>query len=163
MQRLEPAFDTIKQWSPEPLNVLQTDTEALAKNVAQQSSELNFRLIELLELYNVQSRLAEDLQAAQERITRLEQTVSELTSKNTEISSRERDREVLSQQHASTLAEMEMLTNRLNAMQAALDAEKANTASALAQVDHLRSELATATAERFKLVAMAYGRKRTSV
>lgn len=43
---------------------------------------------------------------------------------------------------------MEMLKNQLIAMQAAFDADKANTASALAK---LKSEMVTATAERFNV------------
>lgn len=160
MKRLEPAFDaTTKPWST-GLNVSQTDIEALENTIAEQSSELNFRLTEVLELYNVQTRQAEKLQAAHEEIDRLKQTISELTIKKDEIGRLEKDRAALSKMHDLAVLETETLTVRLNAMQTALDAEKANAASALAQIDHLKFELAAATAERFKLVATVYGGKR---
>jgi chromosome segregation ATPase len=160
MKRLEPAFDaTTKPWSAQ-LNVSQTDIDILENTIAEKSSELNFRLTEVLELYNIQTRQAEKLQSAHEEIDRLKQTISELTVKNDEVGRLERDRAAFSKKHDFALLETETLTVRLNAMQTALDTEKENRASALAQVDHLRFELAAATVERFKLVATVYGGKR---
>jgi chromosome segregation ATPase len=45
-------------------------------------------------------------------------------------------------------------------MQNAFDARETNVASALEQVQYLNSELATAAAERFRLVAAVHGEKR---
>ncbi len=163
MQRLEPGFDHIRDQCPPELWVSQPDTKALEKKIAEQSSELNARLTEVLGLYNVQSRLAEQLQAAYAEIARLEQSISELISQNSELNGVERDRKILSQQHVSTLLEMAMQTNQLIALQAALDNEKANTASAIAELEQLKSEMATATAERFKLVALIYEKRRRAV
>jgi septal ring factor EnvC (AmiA/AmiB activator) len=163
MQRLEPAFDHISNQCPPELKLLRPDTEALEKKITEQSSELNERLTEVLELYNVQSRLTNELQAAYDKIARLEQTIAELISQNNELSGHERDRAVLSQQLTSILLEMEIQTQQLISLQAALNTEKANTASAHTQLEQLKSEMATATAERFKLVAMIYEKKRRAI
>ena len=45
-------------------------------------------------------------------------------------------------------------------MRATLDAKEANAASALAQIDHLNSELAAVATERFRLVATVQSEKR---
>lgn len=158
-KRLEAAFDQITgPWSRD-LIVSETDVEGLEHTIAEQSSELNLRLIEILELYNIQARRTEDLHAAYEEIVRLEQTVSELAVEKDEIDRLEKEKIVLSKERVLNLLEIEKLRVRLNATKGALDAEKAKTASAHAEIDHLKFELAAATAERFKLVAMVYAER----
>lgn len=169
MKRVEPAFDPAAEFCS--ADVPQTDVEVLENTITKQSSELNFRLTEVLELYNIQTRQTEELQAAHEEIHRLKQAISELRKvatqqtvaaaiKQDEINRLESDRAALSRQRALAFLETETLENRMNAMQTTLAAGEANVASALSQIDHLNSELAAAAAERFKLVATVYSEKR---
>jgi hypothetical protein len=97
---IEPAFDAGGEFWPTLSDVPHMDIRALENTIAKQSAELNLRLLEIIELYNVQQQRANELQIACEEI----------------------DRET-------------------------------NVASALEQVEFLNLELATAAAERFKLVA----------
>ena len=171
MESVEPAFDFAGEFHPARLHGPQTDISLLENTIAKQSSELNLRLTEVLELYNVQARHAGELQAAHEEIDRLQQTNAELlravTRQRTlaaavqdKITSLERDKAALSRQHALALLEIVTLTGRINAMRATLDAKEANAASALAQIDHLNSELAAVATERFRLVAAVHSEKR---
>jgi chromosome segregation ATPase len=66
----------------------------------------------------------------------------------------------LSDRLALALQDIENSSARIKAMQTTLDTRDANAASALAQINHLSSELTVASAERFKLVATVYGEKR---
>jgi chromosome segregation ATPase len=58
------------------------------------------------------------------------------------------------------LRESKALADQMLAMQTAFDASKTNVTSALNQVQYLNSELATAAAERFRLVAAVHSEKR---
>jgi chromosome segregation ATPase len=171
MKFIEPAFDPEGEFSPRPLNAPHRDISALENTIARQSSELNLRLAEVLELYSVQSRHTDELQTAHEEIDRLEQTISALQSSATQqrmdstaaqdkIACLENDKAVLRAQLNQVLDESKTLAGRLRAMQTAFDARETNVASVLEQVDYLNSELATAAAERFRLVATVHGEKR---
>ena len=81
MKFIEPVFERAGERVHRPRKhhrAPQRDISALENTIARQSSELDLRLTEVLELYNVQSRQAGELQAAQEEIERLKQTISEL-------------------------------------------------------------------------------------
>ena len=146
MESVEPAFDFAGEFHPARLHGPQTDISLLENTIAKQSSELNLRLTEVLELYNVQVRHAGELQAAHEEIDRLQQTNAELlravTRQRTlaaavqdKITSLERDKAALSRQHALALLEIVTLTGRINAMRATLDAKEANAVSAPSRSD----------------------------
>jgi len=171
MKSVEPVFDFPEEFYPAGSGASETDIRALEDTIARQSSELNLRLTEILDLYNIQARQTEALQMAREEIERLKRTVSELRSamaqqdtaavtNQEEIKRLKKDRASLSTQRALALLETETMTDRMHAMQATLNAGKANAASALAQIGNLNSELAGAMAERFKLVATVHGEKR---
>lgn len=171
MKSVEPAFDFPGDFCPAGPAVSETDIRALEDTIARQSSELNLRLSEVLDLYNVQARQTDALQAAREEIDRLKRTILEqqtamaqqgtaAIANKEEISRLKRDKATLSTQRALALLETETVTDRMSAMQATLDVGEANAASALAQIDNLNSELAGAMAERFKLVATVHGEKR---
>src|SRR6185312_3966141 len=77
MTSVEPAFDFPGEFCPAGPGVSETDIRALEDTIARQSSELNLRLSEVLDLYNVQARQTDALQAAREEIDRLKRTILE--------------------------------------------------------------------------------------
>jgi chromosome segregation ATPase len=169
MRLIEPAFDT-----PVPLrpsDISDRDISALENTIARQSAELNLRLTEVLELYNAQTRQADEAQAAHEEIARLRQTISVLQgtiaqqkvdacASQAKISHLEGETALLRSQLDEALRESKALADQMLAMQTAFDASKTNVTSALNQVQYLNSELATAAAERFRLVAAVHSEKR---
>jgi len=78
MRPIEPAFDRAGEFWATSLDAPQKDVSALDVTIARQSSELNQRLTEVLELHTMQSRHATELEAAHEEIDRLKQAISEL-------------------------------------------------------------------------------------
>ena len=84
-----------------------------------------------------------DVAAAQNKITLLENEKADLRA-----------------QLDKALHNSSELTQRLSAMQAAFSGRETNIASALQQVEFLNSELASVSAERFKLVAAVQSEKR---
>src|SRR6185295_7682405 len=78
MKFIEPAFETGGELWPALTNVPDADARALNDKLARQSAELKLRLTEILELYNVQQRQANELQDAYEKMDHLSQTVSAL-------------------------------------------------------------------------------------
>jgi hypothetical protein len=168
MKSVEPVFDFPEDFYPAGSGASETDIRALEDTIARQSSELNLRLTEILDLYNIQARQTDALQVAREEIERLKRTVSELrnamaeqgtaaVANQEEIKRLKKDRASLSTQRALALLETETMADRMHAMQATLNAGGANAASALAQIGNLNSELAAAMVERFKLVATVHG------
>jgi chromosome segregation ATPase len=167
MKAIEPAFDRTGEFWRASAGAPEKDIKALEDTIARQSSELDLRLTEVLELYNVHSRQAAQLDAAHEKIDRLKQTISQLRSAasqqsldaaaaRNEIACLENDKADLREQLAQARQEMDVLAARM----AACDASEANTAAALKQIHALNSELTIAAAERFKLVASVHGEKR---
>ena len=167
MRPIEPTFDRAGEFWAASLDAPQKDVSALEDTIARQSTELNRRLTEVLELHTMQSRQATELEAAQEEINRLKQTISELraaasrqrmdaAAAQDEISCLENDKVDLREQLAQARHEMKALEVRM----AAFDASKANAAVALKQISDLNSELTIAAAERFRLVASVHGEKR---
>ena len=167
MRPIEPAFDRAGEFWATSLDAPQKDVSALEDTIVRQSAELNQRLTEVLELHTMQSRQATELEAAYEEINHLKQTISELRAAASQqrldaadaqdqISCLENDKADLRDQLAQAQHEMMALEVRM----AAFDASKANAAAALNQISDLNSELAVATAERFKLVASVHGEKR---
>ena len=171
MKLSEPSFEPASEFWPVPMDAAERDIGALENTIARQSSELNLRLTEILELYAAQSRQADELDAAQEEINQLQQTIArlqsavmqqrvEIVSAQDKIACLENDKAAMGRQLDQALKEIKALTDRNAAIQLALDARETNAASALAQIDYLNSELVAATAERFKLVATVFGEKR---
>lgn len=169
MKLIEPSFEPASEFWP--TDAAERDIGALENTIARQSSELNLRLTEVLELYATQSRQADELQAAQEEINQLQQSIVrlqsavmqqrvEIVSTQDKIACLENDKAVMAKQLDRAHQEIKTLTDRNAAIQLALDARETNAASALAQIDYLNSELVAATAERFKLVATVFGEKR---
>ena len=160
MKFIEPAFDRAGEFWPASSDAPQRDISALENTIARQSSELDLRLTEVLELYNMQSRQAGELQAAREEIERLKQTISVLQR----VAKQQRVNAAVAQDKIPCLEhDKAVLREQLDTLAdqiAALDARKANAAAALEQISYLNSELAVATAERFKLVASVQGKKR---
>jgi len=78
MKSVEPVFDFPEDFYPAGSGASETDIRALEDTIARQSSELNLRLTEILDLYNIQARQTDALQVAREEIERLKRTVSEL-------------------------------------------------------------------------------------
>ena len=171
MKFIEPTFDPAGGAWPLPSNTHQKDISDLENKFAKQSSELNLRLTEVLELYNVQSRHANELDTAHEEISRLQRIISALhgnvrqqkidaATAEDKVTGLENDKAVLQAQLNQALQDSKSLADRLHAVQIAFDARESNAASGLEQVDYLNSELAISTAERFKLVASMHGEKR---
>jgi chromosome segregation ATPase len=171
MKSVEPAFDFPGEFCPAGSGVSETDIRALEDTIARQSSELNLRLTEILDLYNTAGAADQCIARARGEIDRLKRNVFELqaamaqhgtaaAANQEEIKRLKKDKASLSTQRALALLETETITDRMHAMQATLVAGKANAASALTQIDSLNSELAVAMAERFKLVATVHGEKR---
>jgi len=168
MRTIEPAFDAVL---PRLSENSDRDISVLENTIARQSSELNLRLTEVLELYNVQNRQANETQIAHEEIGCLRQTISALQgtiaqqgtdarAAQSKISDLEGERAVLRSRLDEALGTSKVLADRMLAIQIAFDARETNVASALEQVHYLNSELATASAERFRLVAAVHGEKR---
>lgn len=167
MRPIEPAFDRTGEFWATSLDAPQKDVSALEDTIARQCAELNQRLTEVLELHTMQSRQATELEAAHEEIDRLKQAISGLraaasqqrldaAAAQDEISCLEKEKADLREQLARSQQEMKALEGRM----AVVEASKANAAAALKQIGDLNSELAVATAERFKLVASVHGEKR---
>jgi hypothetical protein len=78
MKSVEPAFDPLGELWPALPDTSHSDIRTLENTIARQSSELNARLTEILELYNVQARQADELEAAHEETDRLRQKISAL-------------------------------------------------------------------------------------
>src|SRR5215475_3922318 len=130
MRTIEPAFDAVLPRLSENSN---RDISVLEDTIARQSSELNLRLTEVLELYNVQSRQADALELAREEIHRLKQTVSALQEITTQQKSDaasardkilllENERAALQSELDRVLQESKKLEDRIFAMQAAFNA-----------------------------------------
>jgi chromosome segregation ATPase len=171
MRSVEPAFDPLGEFCPALPDNLYSDVHSLENTIAKQSSELNARLTEILELYNVQARQADKLEAAREEIDHLKQKLSALqaaamqqssavAAAREKISSFENNKVLLERQLREALEREKILEGRLQALQTAFDARATNVASALEQIGYLNSELGTAAAERFKLVAAVHSEKR---
>jgi chromosome segregation ATPase len=171
MKLVEPSFEPASEFWPAPTDAAERDIGALENTIARQSSELNLRLTEVLELYATQGRQADELEAAQEEINRLQKTIVrlqsavmqqrvEIVSAQDKIACLKNDKAAIAKQLDQAHQEIKTLTDRNAAIQLALDARETNAASALAQIDYLNSELVAATAERFKLVATVFGQKR---
>ena len=168
MRSIEPAFDAVL---PRLSEISDRDVSVLENTIARQSAELNLRLTEVLELYNAQNRQANEAQIAHEEIGCLRQTISGLQgtiaqqrtdarAAQNKITDLEGERAVLRSRLDEALRESNALTDRMLAIQTAFDARETNVASAVEQVQYLNSELTTAAAERFRLVAAVHGEKR---
>ena len=171
MKSVEPTFDRSEEFWPPAMLATEGDVRALEDTIAQQSAELKLRLTEVLDLYNAQSQQAAELEAAYNEIARLKKSSAVLQSAamqqrtasvaaQDEIVRLQNENASLSDQLALALQDIENSSARIKAMQTTLDTRDANAASALAQINHLSSELTVASAERFKLVATVYGEKR---
>jgi chromosome segregation ATPase len=171
MKFIEPTFNPAGGAWPLPSNTHQKDISDLENKITKQSSELNLRLTEVLELYNLQSRHANELDTAHEEISRLQRIISALhrdvkqqktdaATAQDKVTGLENDKAVLRAQLNQALQDSKSLAGRLHAVQTAFDARETNATSAFEQVDYLNSELANSTAERFKLVASIHGEKR---
>ncbi|HYC17296.1 MAG TPA: hypothetical protein VEC94_08820 [Pseudolabrys sp.] len=167
----EPTFDIGREHWPTLPDAPRADISALENTIAKQSAELHRRLTEVVELYNAQQQQANELQTACEEIDRLNQaivTLQETTAQyktgvaaaQNKIALIENEKADLRAQLDKALRESSQLADRLLAMQTAFDVRESNVASALEQVELLNSELTTASAERFKLVAAVQGEKR---
>ena len=162
MRSIEPAFDAVL---PRLSEISDRDVSVLENTIARQSAELNLRLTEVLELYNAQNRQANEAQIAHEEIGCLRQTISrqqrtDARAAQNKITDLEGERAVLRSRLDEALRESKTLTDRMLAIQTAFDARETNVASAVEQVQYLNSELTTAAAERFRLVAAVHGEKR---
>jgi chromosome segregation ATPase len=171
MRFVEPAFDVGGEFWPAPPADPGADIRALENTIAELSAELNLRVTEIVELYNVQQQQANELQSAYEEIDRLNQVISVLqrmmVQHKTDVAAAqdkivlfENEKAALRAQLDEALRESRTLASRLLGMQAAFNVRETNVASALEQVEFLNSEIVTASAERFKLVAAAQGEKR---
>jgi chromosome segregation ATPase len=169
--RVEPAFDGREQHWPAQRVVTHDDVANLENTIARQTAELNQRIMEVADLYNVQQRQANALQGAREEIDRLEQLVlglqdaataqkADLAAAHDKIATLENDKVALREQFDKAVRESRKAAERTLAMEAVYRARETNVASALGQVEALNSELASATAERFKLVAAMQGEKK---
>jgi chromosome segregation ATPase len=171
MRFVEPAFEVGGEfWAPQPADP-GADIRALENTIAKLSTELNLRVTEIVELYNVQQQQVNELQSAYDEIDRLNQVISALqrmmVQHKTDVAAAqdkivlfENEKAALRAQLDEALRESGTLASRLLAMQAAFNARETNVASALEQVEFLNSEIVTASAERFKLVAAAQGENR---
>src|SRR5262245_58989492 len=168
---VEPALDPLGEFCPVLPDIPYSDTRTLENTIARQSSKLNARLTEILELYNVQARQADELEAARAEIDRLKQKITALQRAVTQqigavagahekISSLENDKALLQDELREALERSTIHEDRLKGLQTAFDARTTNVATALEQIGYLNSELGMATAERFKLVAAVRAEKR---
>ena len=171
MKFREPVFDIGREHWPTLPDAPYADISALENTIARQSAELHRRLTEVVELYNAQQQQANELQTACEEIDRLNRIISTLqetteqyktdaAAAQNKITLIENEKADLRERLDKALRESGRLADRLLAMQTAFNVRESNVASALEQVELLNSELATASAERFKLVAAVQGEKR---
>ena len=171
MKFIEPTFDFGGELWPALSADPGADIRALEHKIAKQSTELNLRVIEIVELYNNQQRQANELQNAYDEIDRLNRVIVTLHVTTTQhkvdvaaaqdkIVISENEKEALRAERDAALQESKVQAGRLLAMEAAYNIRQTNVASALEQVEFLNSEVVSASAERFKLVAAAQGEKR---
>jgi chromosome segregation ATPase len=170
MKFIEPAFETGGDLWP----VLSSGPDAdgaLNGKLIRQSAELKLRLNEILELYNVQQRQANELQDAYEEIDHLSHAVSALQEAVTQYEAGaataenkiillESEKAALQAQLDGAYQESKTLADRLLAAEATSSQRKTNVASAIKQVEFLNTELTAATSERFRLVATMQGEQR---
>ena len=158
---LEPVFNAGPRIWP---TVQDEDILALENTIARQSEELNRRLTEVIDLYNFQQQLTNELHAARREIDRLNQAVLELeqttarhktdvAAAHDKIALLENEKADLREQLDRALQDSNVLTGRLLAMETTFKVREKNVVSALQQVNLMNSELTVASAERFKLVA----------
>ena len=170
MKFVEPAFEAGGALWPALSNVPDADS-ALNDKLARQSAELKLRLTEILELYNVQQRQANELQDAYEEIDHLSQTVSALQEAVTQykvgaaaaedkVILLESEKAALQAQLDGALEESKALADRVLAAEAAANRREENVASSIKQIEFLNAELMAASAERFKVVAAMQGEQR---
>ena len=158
---IEPVFEVAgQQWPTLSAN----DILALENTIARQSAELNQRLTEVIDLYNFQQQQDNELQAARQEIDRLSQIVSQLqqtmTQYKAEVTAAQNKIALLENEKTDLRGELDgvvhdsrRVTGQLLAMETAFKIREGNVASAMEQVELMSSELTTASAERFKLVA----------
>lgn len=171
MKLIEPAFETGGDFWPALSNVPDADARALNDKLVRQSAELRQRLAEILELYNVQQRQANELQDAYDEIDRLSQTVSSLqeavahykagaAAAEDKIMLLESEKAVLQAQLGGAFEESRTLADRVCAAEAASNRREETIVSSTRQIEFLNAELMAAAAERFKLVAAMQGEQR---
>jgi len=171
MNFAEPAFETTGELWPALPSVPHADVSALNDKLVRQSAELKLRLTEILELYNVQQRQANELQDAYEEIDHLSQTVSALQEAVTQYRSGaaaaedkiillESEKAALQAQLDGARQESNKLSDRLLAAEAASNRREENIASSIKQIEFLNAELMAASAERFKVVAAMQSEQR---
>jgi len=171
MKFIEPAFETGGELWPALTNVPDADARALNDKLARQSAELKLRLTEILELYNVQQRQANELQDAYEKMDHLSQTVSALQEAVTQYKAGaaaaedkviflEGEKAAFRAQLDGALEESKALAGRLLAAEAASNRREESVASSIRQIEFLNAEIIAAAAERFKLVAAMQGEQR---
>lgn len=159
-QFIDPVVKTTEQWP----TLSDNDILALENTIARQSAELNLRLTEVIDLYNCQQQQENDLQAGREEIDRLSQIVSqlqqaiaqykeELATAQEKISLLENEKTSLREELDKAVQDSRRAAGQLLAMETVFKIREGNVAAALEQVELMSSELTTASAERFKLVA----------
>jgi chromosome segregation ATPase len=160
-QFCEPVFDVGQQHWPV---LSDDDILALENTIARQSAELNQRLTEVIDLYNIRQQQANQLQAAREEIDRLNQTVltleqttarhkTDIGVAHDKIALLKNEKADLREQLDKALHDTNVLTGRLLATETTFKVREKNVVSAMQQVESMSSELTVASAERFKLVA----------
>ena len=170
MKFIEPTFEAGGALWPTLSSGPDAD-RALNDKLARQSAELKLRLTEILELYNVQQRQANELQEAYQEIDHLGQTVSALQEAVTQYkfgaAAAEDKIILLESQKASLQAQLDgaveeskTLAERVLAAQAAANRREENVASSIKQIEFLNAELLAASAERFKVVAAMQSEQR---
>ena len=170
MKFVEPAFEAGGALWPALSSGPDADN-ALNDKLARQSAELKLRLIEILELYNVQQRQANELQDVYEEVDRLSQMVSALQEAVTQykvgaaaaedkIILLESEKAALQAQLDGAVEESKTLADRLLAAEAVANRREENIASSIKQIEFLNAELMAASAERFKVVAAMQGEQR---
>lgn len=171
MKYIEPTFDVRGELWPALSADPGADIRALEHKIAKQSTELNLRVIEIVELYNVQQQQANELQNACDEIDRLNRVIvtlhvattqhkADVAAAQDKIVTSENEKEALRAERDAALQESKVLAGRLLGMEAAYNIRQTNVTSALEQVEFLNSEVVSASAERFKLVAAAQIEKR---
>jgi hypothetical protein len=86
MKFIEPTFDVGGELWPALSADPGADIRALEHKIAKQSTELNLRVIEIVELYNNQQRQANELQNAYDEIDRLNRVIVTLHVTATQLS-----------------------------------------------------------------------------
>jgi chromosome segregation ATPase len=143
---------------------------ALEDTIAKQSDELNLRCTQVADLYNLQQRQANELQLACEEIDRLSATIANLVEKTAqqedEAEAARKQITVLNDEKATlrsrletALAEARDAAHRLLVVETAFNDCETTLASALEKIDSLNSELISASADTFKVVAVTTGEK----